>query len=147
MILNTAGDKLEGDPEPILVPGVTVNGQAPGNLIDITSLASSINRQAGDLVIGHDKGLIEYNLSFGLQTVPFGNNKLASSVKRMRSFDGKLYTLDPNAQQIMKYEPQDNGYPNAPTPYFAEALPGSGESHRPGDRWQHLRDDCPMATS
>jgi hypothetical protein len=123
LILNTAGDKLEGEPEPILVPGVTVNGQTPGNLIDIASLGSSINRQASDLVIGHDKGLVKYNQSFGLQTVPFGNNKLPASAKRMRTFDGKLYTLDPNAQQIMKYEPVDAGYPNAPTPYFAEARP------------------------
>ena len=123
LILNTAGDKLEGDPEPILVPGVTVNGQAPGNLIDIASLGSSINRQASDLVIGHDQGLVKYNQSFGLQTVPFGNNKLPASARRMRTFDGKLYTLDPDAQQIMKYEPVDAGYPNAPTPYFAESRP------------------------
>ena len=123
MILNTAGDKLESTPEPILVPGVTVNGQAPGNLVDFTSMASSVSRQAGDLVIGHDQGLIEYSLSFGLQTLPFGENKLASSVERLRSFDGKLYALDPNAQQIMKYEPQGDGYPTAPTPYFEQALP------------------------
>ncbi len=123
LILNTAGDKLESNPQPVLAPGLPVNGQAPGNLIDFTSLASSVNRQAGDLIIGHDKGLIEYSLSFGLQTVPFGENKLASSVKRLRSFDGKLYTLDPNAQQIMKYEPQGNSYPAAPTPYLAQALP------------------------
>ena len=122
LILSTAGDKLEGNPEPILAPGVTVNGQAPGALIDFTSLASSVNRQAGDLIIGHDKGLIEYSLSFGLQTVPFGNNTLASSTKRLRSFDGKLYALDPTAQQIMKYEPQGNGYPAAPTTYFEQAL-------------------------
>ena len=123
LILNTAGDKLEGDPEPILVPGVTVNGQTPGNLIDIASLGSSINRQASDLVIGHDQGLVKYNQSFGLQTVPFGNNKLPASARRIRTFDGKLYTLDPDAQQIMKYEPVDAGYPNAPTPYLAESRP------------------------
>ncbi len=123
LILSTAGDKLESNPEPILVPGMTVNSQAPGALIDFTSLASSINRQAGDLVIGHDKGLIEYSLSFGVQMLPFGENKLAASVKRLRSFDGKLYALDPNAQQIMKYEPQGNGYPGAPTPYFGQTLP------------------------
>lgn len=123
LILNTAGDKIEGNPEPILVPGVTVNGQTPGDLVDFTSMASSINRQAGDLIIGHEQGLVEYSLSFGLQTLPFGENKLASSVKRLRSFDGKLYMLDPNEQQIMKYEPQGNGYPTAPTPYFEQALP------------------------
>jgi hypothetical protein len=123
LVLNTTGDKLESNPEPILVPGVTVNGQAPGNLIDFTSMSSSVNRQAGNLVIGHEKGLIEYSLSFGLQTLPFGENKLASAVERLRSFDDRLYTLDPDAQQIMKYEPQGNGYPAAPTPYLAQALP------------------------
>ncbi len=123
LILNNTGDQLEGNPEPILVPGVTVNGQTPGALIDFTSLASSVNRQAGDLIIGHDQGLIEYSLSFGLQSVPFGENKLASSVKRLRSFDGKLYTLDPTTQQIMRYEPQGNGYSTAPTPYLEQALP------------------------
>jgi len=123
LILNTTGDRLEGDPEPILVPGVTVNGQAPGNLIDIASPASSTSQQAGDLVIGHDKGLVEYNQSFGLQTVPFGKNQLPATVKRIRTFDGKLYVLDPAAQQIMKYEPVDAGYPNAPTPYFSALRP------------------------
>lgn len=123
LILNTAGDKLEGSPEPILVPGVTVNGQTPGNLIDIASLASSINRQSSDLIIGHDKGLVEYNQSFGLQTVPFGKNQLPAAIKRIRTFDGKLYALDPNTQQIMKYEPVDAGYPNAPAPYLAELRP------------------------
>jgi hypothetical protein len=123
LILNSAGDKLEANPEPILVPGVTVNGQAPGALIDFTSLASSINRQAGDLIIGHEKGLIEHNLSFGLQTLPFGENELPSSVTRLRSFDGKLYALDPEQQQILRYEPQGNGYPAPPTSYLAEALP------------------------
>ncbi len=123
LILNTAGDKLEGSPEPILVPGVTVNGQTPGNLIDIASLASSINQQSGDLIIGHDKGLVEYNQSFGLQTVSFGKNQLPAAIKRIRTFDGKLYALDPNAQQIMKYEPVDAGYPNAPAPYLAESHP------------------------
>ena len=123
LILNTTGDRLEGDPEPILVPGVTVNGQTPGSLIDIAAPASSTNRQAGDLVIGHDKGLVEYNQSFGLQTVPFGKNQLPATVKRIRTFGGKLYVLDPAAQQIMKYEPVDAGYPNAPTPYFSEPHP------------------------
>jgi hypothetical protein len=122
-ILNSAGDKLEGNPEPVLAPGVTVNGQTPGDLVDFTSMASSLNRQADDLIIGHKQGLIEYSLSFGPRTMPFGNNTLASSVKRLRSFDGKLYTLDPATQQIMRYEPQGNGYPAAPTPYFAQAQP------------------------
>ncbi len=121
--LKLDGDKLVANPEPILVPSMTVNGQTPGKLIDFTSLASSDNRQAGDLVIGHDKGLIENSLQFALQTVPFGNNTLALTVKRMRSFGGKLYTLDPSTQQIMKYEPQNNGYPIAPTSYFGQPLP------------------------
>lgn len=122
-ILNTAGDKLEGSPEPILVPGMTVNNEKPGNLIDFTSMASSVNSQANDVIIGHDKGLVEYNLSFGLQTLPFGANTLAPSVKRIRSFDGKLYVLDPAKQQILKYEPTGNGYPNAPTSYLGQARP------------------------
>lgn len=121
--LKLDGDKLAGDPQPILVPGVTVNGQTPGKLIDFTSMASNDNRQAGDLVIGHDQGLIEYSLSFGLQTMPFGSNTLASTVKRMRSFGGKLYTLDPSTQQIMRYDPRDNGYPTAPVSYLEQPLP------------------------
>jgi hypothetical protein len=123
LILNNAGDKPEGNPEPILVPGITVNGQTPGNLIDLTALTSSGGQQAGDLVIGHDKGLIEYSLSFGPQTAPFGENSLAKTVKRLRAFGGKLYTLDPSTQQIMRYEPRDNGYPAAPVSYLGAALP------------------------
>jgi hypothetical protein len=123
LALNATGDRVDGNPEPILVPGVTVNGQTPGNLIDIASLGSNTTRQAGDIIIGHDKGLVEYNQAFGLQTVPFGKNQLPAAIKRLRAFDNKLYTLDPNTQQIMKYEPVDAGYPNAPAPYFVEARP------------------------
>jgi hypothetical protein len=123
LMLNTTGDQLESDPVPILVPGVTVNGETPGSLIDLASLASSSGQQAGDLIIGHDKGLIEYSLNLGPQTAPFGENSLARTVKRLRAFGGKLYTLDPSTQQIMRYEPRDNGFPIAPESYLGAALP------------------------
>jgi hypothetical protein len=122
LILNSSGDQLEGNPEPILLPGMTVNGQTPGSLIDFTSIASPGGQQASNLIIGHDKGLIEYG-DFGPQTVPFGENTLAKTVQRMRSFAGKLYTLDPSTQQIMRYEPRDNGYPVTPESYLGAALP------------------------
>jgi len=54
---------------------------------------------------------------------PLARNQLPAAIKRIRTFDGKLYALDPNAQQIMKYEPVDAGYPNAPAPYLAESHP------------------------
>jgi hypothetical protein len=123
LMLNTTGDKLESDPVPILVPGVTVNGQTPGRLIDFASLTASSGQQAGDLIIGHDKGLIEFSQNLGPQTAPFGENSLAKTVKRMRAFGGKLYTLDPSTQQIMRYEPRDNGFPMAPESYLGAALP------------------------
>jgi hypothetical protein len=122
LFLNTAGDQLERSPEPILVPGMTVNGQTPGNLIDFTALSALSGQQAGNLIIGHDQGLIK-NGDFGPQTAPFGENTLAKTVKRLRSFAGKLYTLDPSTQQIMRYEPRDNGYPVAPESYLGAALP------------------------
>jgi hypothetical protein len=123
LMLNTTGDQLESDPVPILVPGVTVNGETPGSLIDLASLAASSGQQAGDLIIGHDKGLIEYSLNLGPQTAPFGENSLGRTVKRLRAFGGKLYTLDPSTQQIMRYEPRDNGFPIAPESYLGAALP------------------------
>ena len=119
-MLNSAGDKLDSNPEPILVPGMTVNNETPGNLLDVVSMASSISNQASDVIIGHQKGLVEYSPAFGLQTLPFGSNTLSSALKRIRSFDGKLYILQPETQQIMKYEPTGDGYTSAPVSYLGQ---------------------------
>jgi hypothetical protein len=129
LILNTAGDKLESNPEPILVPGVTVNGQTPGALIDFTSMASSVNRQAGDLVIGHDKGLIEYSLSFGLQTLPFGDNTWLAGAALGHSMAN--CGARSNAQRFAKYEPQGMA-PAAPAVLTSPACT-IGQTY--GDRW------------
>jgi hypothetical protein len=119
-LLNSTGDKLEGDPEPILVPGLTVNNETPGNLLDVVSMASSISSQASDVIIAHENGLVEYSPAFGLQTLAFGGNTLTSALKRVRSFDGKLYILEPEQQQIMKYEPTGDGYTSTPASYLGQ---------------------------
>ncbi len=112
MILTATGDKLEADPETLLNPGVAVDGQLPGTLIDIVSMESTANRQASDIVIPHTGGLLDFNLSFGMKTLDFGSNALAPDTRRVRSYEGNLYVLDPAKNQIWRYKSSGEGFPH-----------------------------------
>ena len=128
MILSVTGDKLENDPETLLNPGVAVDGQLPGTLIDIVAMASTANRQASDIIIPHTGGLLDYNLSFGMKTLDFGSNALAPDVKRVRSYEGNLYVLDPVRNQIWRYKPGGEGFSSPPDAYLAPDLKLSSQA-------------------
>lgn len=122
MILMVSGDKLETNPETLLNPGVAVDGKLPGALIDIVAMESTANRQASDIIIPHTGGLLDFNLSFGMKTLDFGSNVLAQNTRRVRSYEGNLYVLDTDKNQIWRYKPSGEGYPNLPEAYLAPSL-------------------------
>jgi outer membrane protein assembly factor BamB len=122
MVLTVSGDKLDGDPETLLNAGVAVDGQLPGELIDIVAMKSTTNRQASDIIIPHASGLLDYNPSFGMKTLDFGGNALAPDTKRVRSYEGNLYVLDTAQNQIWRYKPNGEGFPNPAERYLAEGI-------------------------
>lgn len=123
--LNTAGDGLEGNgPESdILSLGGPTNAQLPSVLIDMAWQDSSDKRSTSSLIILHQGGLIEYSPSFGWNPLNFGTNTVPVNARRVRSFIGNLYVLDPATNQILRYSPQNDGYPNKPENYFEQPQP------------------------
>jgi hypothetical protein len=117
--LNTAGNGIEGNgPAPVLIPGTSIDNQLPGNLIDVAWINSSATRETSSLAILHRNGLIEYNPTFGLKTLNFGQNTVPATAQRLRAYDGNLYIMDVASNQIWRYTPTSDGYANAPEAYF-----------------------------
>jgi hypothetical protein len=124
LTLNAAGDGLEGNgPEHILSQGMTIGNRVPGNLLDMTWMNSSDTRQTSSLIVMDQGGLIEYNLAFGLRSLDFGTNTVPAALRRLRSYIGNLYVLDPASSQVLRYEPKGDGYAGAPVNYFEQPAP------------------------
>ncbi len=129
LTLAAGGDSIEGNgPEHLLVPGTSINNQVPGNLLDMVWMNSSDKRQASDLIVLHQNGLIDYNLTFGWQALDFGSNKVPANEKRLRGFNGNLYMLDPGAGQVWRYAPRGDGYADAPEAYFAKPVSSTAKA-------------------
>ncbi len=122
--MNAAGDALEGNgPEKVLSTNTVIDSRPSGNLLDMTWLNSSENRSTSGLIVALEGGLLEYSLAFGWKSVDFGTNAVPAGMHRLRSFSGNLYILDSAANQVWRYAPKGDGYPNAPEPYFEQATP------------------------
>ncbi|MBI5564250.1 MAG: hypothetical protein HY870_05115, partial [Chloroflexi bacterium] len=122
--LNAAGDALEGNgPEKVLSANTVIAQRPGGNLVDMTWLNSSESRSTASLIVALEGGLLEYNLAFGWKTLDFGANTVPAGMRRLRSFNGNLYMLDPAASQVWRYSPKGDGYADKPAAYFEQATP------------------------
>ncbi|HZY42309.1 MAG TPA: hypothetical protein VFF59_09960, partial [Anaerolineae bacterium] len=122
--LNAAGDALEGNgPQKVLSANTVIDKRPTGSLVDMTWLNSSENRSTSSLIVALQGGLMEYNLAFGWKTLDFGTNAVPAGTRRLRSFNGNLYLLDPAASQVWRYAPRGDGYPDKPEPYFEQPSP------------------------
>jgi hypothetical protein len=124
LTLNAAGDALIGaGPEKVLSADTAIDQRPTGNLVDMTWLSSSENRSTSSLIVAVQGGLLEYNLAFGWKTLDFGANTAPAGARRLRSFNGNLYLLDPAASQVWRYAPKGDGYTQKPEAYFEQPTP------------------------
>lgn len=122
--LNAAGDALEGNgPLKVLSANTDIDRRPAGSLVDMTWLNSSENRSTSSLIVALEGGLLEYNLAFGWKSLDFGANTVPAGLRRLRSFNGNLYMLDPATSQVWRYAPKGDGYAAAPEPYFEQPAP------------------------
>jgi hypothetical protein len=122
--LNAAGDALVGnEPEKVLWADVVIDRRPSGNLLDMTWLNSSESRSTASLIVALQGGLMEYNLAFGWKTLDFGTNTVPNGMRRLRSFNGNLYMLDPAASQVWRYSPKGDGYADKSVAYFEQPAP------------------------
>ena len=124
LILNPAGDGVSE--EGIIVQEKQRIGEGKvGAMVDFTWVASGDERQAGGIVILEEDGaLVSYDPAwegeggtpqlkrFRLGTPPAGRSQAIDSYKDF------FYVLDTIAEQIWRYAPQGDAYPNPPDRYF-----------------------------
>lgn len=121
----------EGEMLPVIVrTGQTIGGAQVGDLVDFAWVNASGGRRTSNILILEQGGqLIAYDPAWSgtggepqlarLNLGDAGGNKLV----RMRSFDGRLYFLEPARNQIWRYLPQEDAYPSPPEAYFPVAPP------------------------
>jgi hypothetical protein len=101
-----------------------VDGGTVGSLVDFVWVEPGSGRMAGGLVIlDEDGGIVGYDPAWGSEA---GEPHLTRSLlgrpprvpRAIDSFEGRLYVLDPSEEQIWRYDPQGDLYPDLPSPYF-----------------------------
>ncbi|UCC86033.1 MAG: hypothetical protein JSV81_14380 [Anaerolineales bacterium] len=117
--LDEANDALEPDEgDPVLVRrGQQVGEAVAGEMIDLVWMPAGGNRQTSDLLILESGGLLEYNPSWGLTSVPIANKDAWALPVAVGSYFGNFYVLDPQAGQILRYVPSTEDY-NIPAEYY-----------------------------
>jgi hypothetical protein len=125
------GEWRTTEPEvPILVQtGDDVGGGEVGGLVDCIWGGPGGERQTSSLLILEgDGGLVSYDPAWVDEG---GSPRLTrsflgtspSSPKVVDSFGGRLYILDKDANQIWRYDPRGDTYPDRPDRYFVTSPP------------------------
>ncbi|MDY6878040.1 MAG: hypothetical protein SWK90_17800 [Chloroflexota bacterium] len=124
LTLNPASDGV-GEEQVLVQKRQQIGEGSVGDLVDFAWVDSGGEQQTGSLVILEEGGvLVSYDPAWGdeggtpqlkrslLGTPPAGKSKAASS------FEDRFYILDTVADQIWRYEPRGDVYPEQPDRYF-----------------------------
>ncbi len=108
-------------PIPSMRRGASVGQFTVGDLFDITWAEDGSGLSQGNVLIALDKSgvIVEYSPTFlarGVQKL-LGTENWVNPVKAVM-WQGRLYILDPGANQIWRYDPSGSAYPSAPLEYF-----------------------------
>jgi hypothetical protein len=106
---------------PSMRRGAVVGQYTIGDLFDITWAEDGSGLSQGNVLIALDKSgvIVEYSPTFlarGVQRL-LGTENWVNPVKAI-IWQGRLYILDPAANQIWRYDPSGSAYPSAPLEYF-----------------------------
>lgn len=101
--------------------GAAVGQYTIGDIIDITWSETGTGLSQGNVLLALDNNgvLVEYSPTFlarGVQKL-LGTEQWQNP-SRMAMWQGRLYILDPGADQIWRYDPSGGVFPGAPIEYF-----------------------------
>ena len=104
--------------------GAGVSSFTINNLIDITWSEDGSGLSQGNVLLALDENgvLVEYSPTFlarGVQKLIGSENW--DTPTRIAAWRGRLYILDPGAEQIWRYDPSGGTFPGAPLEYFTGA--------------------------
>ena len=118
--LNDAGNAIMGDSEVLVQRGAAVGEFVIRDLVDMAWLTEGSVARSSVLVALDKQGvLVSYSPTFPPATAQrlVGSDVWASPVA-IDTWQGRLYILDPVANQIWRYQPSGGSFPSAPEEYF-----------------------------
>jgi hypothetical protein len=129
LTLNQAGNGVveDGLPPPLVKTGQQVSGGDVSNLVDCTWVGSGGGRTTSGLLILEEGGaLVSYDPAWsGEEGAPqLTRSHLGSpprGITAVGSYQDRFYVMDPVENEIWRYEPQGDTYPESPDPYFVTA--------------------------
>ena len=132
LALTPASDGLDDDETAAVLvhTGKQIGGAEVGDLIDLVWVGREGGRQTSSMVVLEEDGaLVSYDPIWeGEEGSPqFVRSLLGTpptgSPKNVGSFEGRFYILDSEANQIWRYQPREDLYPDPPSRYFVTSPP------------------------
>ncbi len=118
--LNDAGNAIMGESEVLAQRGAAMGEFVIRDLVDMAWLTEGAAARSSVLVTLDKQGLlITYSPTFPPATAArlVGSNTWVTPVA-IDTWQGRLYILDPVANQIWRYQPAGGSFPSAPEEYF-----------------------------
>ncbi len=119
--LNEVGNALVGEGEVIVQRGAAIGEFVVRDLMDITWLVDGgVSQRSALIALDREGVLLAYSPTFPPATA----QALVGAERWIRpvavdSWQGRLYILDPVANQIWRYQPAGGEYPGGPEEYFS----------------------------
>lgn len=115
------GDSVSPPGDPVISKGQSIKDQVVSELVDLAWVEATGTNQRSKLVaLDASKGLVSYDVTWGVDRVPLGGADKLVRPQLITSYGGNLYIADPGASQIWRYRPGATGYETDPEPYFAD---------------------------
>ena len=120
--LSATGDSVTPYPNYVVISKTQqLKDGIVGDLVDIAWAEAAVTNQHSQLLtLDASVGLVGYDSRLGAARVPVTGREQWSYPELITSYNGNLYIADTKANQLWRYRPSDNGYENAPEPYFAK---------------------------
>jgi hypothetical protein len=119
-IRSQLGDSVTPSENPVVVQkGQEVGGAVVSDLQDMTwAEAAGPNQRSKLLVLDTAKGLVGYDTQLGTKRLALGGADKLVQPQLTASYDGNLYVVDGEGDQVWRYRPDENGYGGQPEAYF-----------------------------
>ncbi len=128
-----AEGQVAGEAPAILTAGEERRGQQVASLVDMTWDKPGGEWSVSQLVVLDSASrlwLYDPAWQETVEFLPLGSAQGEVQPVAMASFEGRLYLLDPGANQVWRYWAREGGYPDRAEPYFSTGAPFSLASAR-----------------
>jgi hypothetical protein len=124
LILSSLGDSATpASPSTVIKKAEAVDDYVVSDLQDMTWVEGSGSQRSRLMVLDTAGGLLGFDSTFGASSLPLGGQDKWQQPELTLGYQGKLYIVDPKANQIWRYLPGEKGYEGDPEQYFASGSP------------------------